>query len=516
LRGDKEHLAIAASKPGNPISLRKLAVGSSARVLHLSLLTVIGFVISPYMIHKLGAVQYGLWALANAFVGYYSLLDLGLSGAVFTHMSLALGAGDNEEGSRIYSTGLSAFSALGAILVVVTVLICAGILLFHPDHAIVLAIVVLVVGIQSAIAFPMRAPFGVLNAGGHFEMTSFVLILSAVLRAAGTVLVLRAGKGVVELAVVNLLSWIPGYIWVCFAVHWQYKFISPKSLWKWHKPTANKLIRFGVPVLVGQIADRIRLQSDAIVVSFFYGLRYVTHYNIATTLVMYYMDGITAIIGVLTPVLSMQMGSRDVEGMKRSLFMGTRIAVCAGGFCAFGLICWGKAFIVRWVGAEYNDAYLLLVVLTVAMFFDIWQYTAVNALYATMHQKTYARINISEAVANLILSLAMAKPLGMLGIALGTLIPSVIIRGLIQPWIIQKKLDISARHFYAVSLRSLAMTAVCLVAPFVISRYTLRPNYPSLFLTGGLSLVAFVLPVWKLEFNLAGADRLKRLFGAVA
>jgi len=506
-----EEILTTRNPTSKPVSARKLAVGGSARVLHLALLTVIGFVISPYMIHKLGAEQYGLWALANAFVGYYSLLDLGLSGAVFTHMSHALGAGDNEEGSRIYSTGLSAFSALGAILVVVTLVICAGILLFHPAHATVLAIVVLVVGIQTAIAFPMRAPFGVLNAGGHFEMTSFVLILSAVLRATGTVLVLRAGQGVVALAIVNMLSWIPGYLWVCFAVHWQYKFIVPRSLFHWHKPTANKLIRFGVPVLVGQIADRIRLQSDAIVVSFFYGLRYVTHYNIATTLVMYYMDGITAIIGVLTPVLSMQMGSRDVEGMKRSLMMGTRIAICGGGFVAFGLICWGRAFILRWVGAEYGDAYLILVVLAVAMSFDIWQYTAVNALYASMHQKTYARINISEAAANLVISLALAKPYGMLGVALGTLIPSIVIRGMIQPWIIQKKLDISAVKFYAVSLRSLGVTAVCLVVPFFISRYTLRPNYPSLFLTGGLSLVAFVFPVWKFEFNLAGVERLKKL-----
>jgi len=82
---------------------------------------------------------------------------------------------------------------------------------------------------------------------------------------------------------------------------------------------------------------------------------------------------------------------------------------------------------------------------------------------------------------------------------------------MIQPWIIQKKLDISAVKFYAVSLRSLGVTAVCLVVPFFISRYTLRPDYPALFLTGGLSLLAFIFPVWKFEFNLAGAERLKKL-----
>ncbi len=506
-------MATAVEKGGKLYSMRKLALGSGARVLHLLLLTGIGFALSPYMIHKLGPVQYGLWALANAFVGYYSLLDLGLSGAVFTHMSHALGAGDHEAGTQIYSTGLSAFSALGGILVGITLLLCAGMLIFHPaDHSTTLAIVILIVGIQTAISFPMRAPFGVLNAGSHFEITSLVLISSAVLRTIGIVLVLRAGMGVVALAMVCMLSWIPGYIFVSFAVHWRYPFIPLRSLGKWHKPTANKLIRFGVPVLVGQVADRIRLQSDALIVSIFLGLKAVTHYNIATTLVMYYMDGISAIIGVLTPILSLQMGSKDVDGMRRSLLAGTRLAICSGGFVAFGLICWGKVFIVRWVGAEYSDAYPVLVVLTAAMSIDLWQYTAVNGLYATLHQKTYAKINLSEAIANGILSLLLARRMGMVGIAIGTLIPSVVIRGLIQPWIIERKLGIAAVKFYLVSLKSLAWTAVCLVVPLAISWKLLRPNYPSLFLVGGLSLVAFVFPVWYFEFGLMGMDRLRGLY----
>jgi O-antigen/teichoic acid export membrane protein len=492
--------------------MRKLALGSGTRVLHLVLLTAIGFALSPYMIHKLGPEQYGLWALANAFVGYYSLLDLGLSGAVFTHMSHALGSGDHETGINIYGTGLSAFSALGGLLVLITVCICAGVLIFHPAHATVLALVILIVGVQTAISFPMRAPFGVLNAGSHFEITSLVLISSAILRTVGIVLVLRAGMGVVALATVCMLSWVPGYLFVTFAVHWRYPFIPLSALGKWHKPTANKLIRFGVPVLVGQVADRIRLQSDAMIVSIFLGLKAVTHYNIATTLVMYYMDGITAIIGVLTPVLSLQMGSKDVDGMRRSLLIGTRLAICAGGFMAFGLICWGKIFIVRWVGAEYADAYPILVVLTAAMFIDLWQYTAVNGLYATLHQKTYAKINISEAIANGILSVALAPRMGMLGIAIGTLIPSILIRGFIQPWIIERKLGIPALKFYAVSLKSAAWSAACLVIPLALTWKLLQPSYPSLFLVGGLSLVAFVFPIWYFEFGMMGLDRLRRLY----
>lgn len=495
--------------PRRHYSLRKLAIGSSARVINLLILTAMGFALTPFTIHWLGSEQYGLWVLANAFIGYYSLLDLGLSGAVFTHMSHAIGAQDHENGSQIYGTGLSIFSGLGGILVVTTLCIATAILLAHPDHCTRLAIVVLIVGLQTAISFPMRAPFGVLNAGSHFEITSTILILSAILRTVGTIVVLRVGLGVVGLAVVNLLSWIPSYILVCAAVHWTYPFVRVRFLRNWHRTTARKLFKFGIPVLVGQIADRIRLQTDVMVVSFFYGFSAVTHYNIATTLVMYYMDGIVAIIGVLTPVLSMQMGARDASGLRRSLFIGTRLAIAAGGFVAFGLLVWGRAFIICWMGVPYHDAYPILAVLTVAMFLDLWQFTAVNALYATSNQKTYAKINISEAVANGILSLLLARPFGMLGVAIGTLVPSIVVRVFIQPWIIEQKLGILARDYYVLSLRTGLRTILCLVVPFAISLLLLQPTYLWLFLVGSLSLLAFALPIWYFEFKMAGREQLQ-------
>jgi O-antigen/teichoic acid export membrane protein len=500
--------------PGKLYSVRKLALGSTTRIAYLVLLTGIGFFLTPFTIHWLGPEQYGLWALANAFVGYYSVLDLGLSGAVFTHMSHAIGAQDHESATSIYSTGLSIFGLLGGVLVVVTLCIVAAILLFRPSHGITLAIIVLIIGLQTAVSFPMRAPFGVLNAGSHFEVTSSIFILTAILRTIGTVVVLLAGEGVVGLAVVNMLAWIPGFTLVCLAVHWRYPYIRARDirarvLGKWHRATASKLFNFGIPVLVGQIADRIRLQTDAIVVFFFFGLSAVTHYNIATTLVQYYLNGIVAIIGVLTPVLSMQMGARNLDGMRSSMLTGTRLAICTGGFAAFGLIVWGKVFIQRWMGSTYTDAYPILVVLIAAMFLDMWQSTTVNALYATMHQKAYAKVNIAEAVANLILSIILARRFGLLGIALGTLIPSIVVRAFVQPWVIERHLGVPVRNYYAVSLRAMARTAGCLLIPFVIAMRFLKPSYPSLFLTAGLSFAAFILPIWYLEFDLYGLERLR-------
>src|SRR5665213_3278284 len=87
-------------------SLKQLVRGSGSRVLRMVSLAIIGFFIMPFTVHKLGAEQYGIWAIAMSFIGYYSFLDLGLSGAVFTHMAYAFGQQDHEEARNIYGAAM--------------------------------------------------------------------------------------------------------------------------------------------------------------------------------------------------------------------------------------------------------------------------------------------------------------------------------------------------------------------------------------------------------------------------
>ncbi len=488
-------------------SLKKLVRGSGSRVLRMVSLAIIGFFIMPFTVHRLGAEQYGIWAIAMTFIGYYSFLDLGLSGAIFTHMAYAFGREDHEEARNIYGAALLIFGAVALVLLAVTIALAAGVYFLHYSHSRELAIVLLIVGLSTASSFGMRVPFGTLNAGQHFDVTAWVLILSGVLRALGTVLVLNAHYGVVALAWLSVFTAIPANAIVIWRIHREFPFLKIFAWPRWKRSTARKLFSFGGPVLIGQIADRIRFQTDTLTVSFFVGLTAVTHYSIGTTLVMYYMDGIDSIIGVLMPVLSMQKSVSDHGGFERSFFSGTRVALVSSAFILFGMIAWSRDFVTLWMGAAFTDVYRVIVILSVAVFLETSQATSVNALYASLHQKAYAALNISEALANLVLSLLLARPFGMLGVAIGTLIPSIVFRGIIQPIVVERLLHISVRATALVYLRTGLRCAACLVLPLLITCFWLRPTYPHLLFVAILSAVVYVLPVWWLEFDLVGADR---------
>lgn len=499
---------VSDRKPHNHYSLKKLARGSGSRVLRQVLIAVIGFFLMPFTVHKLGAEQYGIWAIALAFIGYYSFLDLGLSGAVFTHMAYAFGQDDREEARNIYGAALRIFGVVGLILTAVTIVLAAVIYLLHYEHGRLLAIVVLIVGFSTAVNFGMRVFFGVLNAGQHFDVTAWVTILTAILRAIGTIVVLEAHYGVIALAWIAVLTAVPANVIVIWNVHRKFPFLKVFSWPTWNRSTARKLFHFGGAVLIGQIADRIRFQTDTITVSFFIGLVAVTHYSVAITLVMYYIDIIGDLIGVLMPVLSMQQSVKDEAGFKRSFLAGSRVALASSMFLAFGMIAWSRDFVIRWMGRGFADVYPVVIVLSLAVFMETSQSTSVNALYASLHQKAYATLNISEAVSNLILSILLVKPFGMLGVAIGTLIPSVIFRGIIQPIVVERFLHITVRETAMMTLRTGLRCATFLLAPWIITRMFLAPDYPHLLLVGVLSAIAYAIPVWLLEFNGIGQERI--------
>ena len=493
-------------------SLKKLVRGSGSRVLRMVLLALIGFFLMPFTVHKLGSEQYGIWAIAMAFIGYYSFLDLGLSGAVFTHMAYAFGLEDHEEARNIYGAATRIFAAVGLALLAVTLVLAGGVYFLHYAHSRQLAIVFLIVGISTAFSFSMRVPFGTLNAGQHFDITAWVLILTGMLRAIGTVLLLNAHYGVIALAWLSVLTAIPANVIILWTVHHQYPFLKIFSWPRWNRSTSRKLFSFGGPVLIGQIADRIRFQTDTLTVSFFIGLTAVTHYSVGSTLVIYYMDAIDAIVGVMMPLLSMQKSVSDHAGFERSYFSGTRVALASSAFIAFGMIAWSRDFVSLWMGSAFTDVYPIIVILSIAVFLETSQATSVNALYASLHQKAYAALNISEALSNIVLSVLLARPYGMIGVALGTLIPSIVFRGIVQPIVVQRVLDIKIRDTAMVYLRTGFRCAAFLALPWLITHSLLRPTYFRLIAVGVLSAMAYAIPVWWLEFNGVGAEKIAASF----
>src|SRR5437899_201013 len=74
-----------------------------------------GFVVAPFLVHRLGQTIYGLWILIASLTGYFSVLDLGIGGSVGRQLAFFRAKNDERGVNSIFSTALAILSGVGGL-----------------------------------------------------------------------------------------------------------------------------------------------------------------------------------------------------------------------------------------------------------------------------------------------------------------------------------------------------------------------------------------------------------------
>jgi O-antigen/teichoic acid export membrane protein len=491
---------------------RKLASGSTLRMTSLIAHLLISMFMMPFVVYSLGDRMYGFWTLLGTFIGYYGMLDFGLSTAVSRHIAGALGKQDNEECNNIFNIALRIYTIIGAIAFAITVILAllAPVFFTDPKDISLFRKVMLILGVNTAISFPIRVCVGVLTAQLSYNIITFIQFLSTIVRTLLIIVVLLSGYKVLALAVVTFISGIPEKILYIYYCKKQIPYLS-LQLRGLNYRKAKPLFSYSSYSFIADIGDQLRFHVDAVVISAFVGLGAVTHYKIASFIAVQYMGLLNSFIGVIMPVFSRLEGEKKYDQIKNVFFLTNKIAVSMASFIGFCLIGFGKPFIKRWMGPLYLDSYPCLVVLILGLAFSFWQSPSISLLYGTSNHKFYAIYNTIEGIANLILSVVLVRYYGIFGVALGTFIPMIITRGIIQPIYVCRIFSFDSSDFFLQIGKSVGIGIISLVLPALIVIMFAVPNYMILMLLGSLSLCLYAMGLWKYMFNTAELEELRRI-----
>ena len=117
------------------------------------------------------------------------------------------------------------------------------------------------------------------------------------------------------------------------------------------------------------------------------------------------------------------------------------------------MFAFGSSFIALWLGEEYvgggffERSDVIMWLLLAAHAPRVLQSISWQLLFATRKQGFLAKLNGAEAVANLGLSLVLVRYLGIVGVALGTVIPLVVTHVLFLPRYIASHFGIPVRRY---------------------------------------------------------------------
>lgn len=473
---------------------------------------VIGFVITPIMVHLMGNADYGLWVTVFSLTGYFGLFDQGIRPSLVRYISRDQALGDEAGLSRTVNTALALFGAVGLLVMAASTVVAVNFTQwFHLDPArhTEMMWVVLVAGASVAIGFPFGVFGAVLSGLQRYDIGNTIGLLVTVLRSAGFVIVLRLGGGLLELAwtslVLSVLGHVLSWIWVARLMpHLRY---GPRWVTRTHLGLIGS---YSSIAFLGALASSITFQSDSLVIAAMLGAALVTPFAIAAGLVENVRSLVYSATFVLSPTASEMDTKGETGGLQAMLIAGSKYSVLVSWPVLIGLFVFGRAFIETWMGPSQLAAFPVLVILCAPTLFALPQSTASALLFGMSRHRGVVVLSLTNALLNLGLSLWWAKPFGLAGVAFGTAVPLALVSGLATMIYTCRVLGLPLGTYLWRGLGRPGLVSLSFLPPALIAR-ALWPvtGWVPLFLSAGASWLVFALVAWRFG---VGADE-RRLWG---
>jgi O-antigen/teichoic acid export membrane protein len=309
----------------------------------------------------------------------------------------------------------------------------------------------------------------------RFDFANLIGILGMALFTIATVSVLLLGGGLLGMVAIN----IPITLTMQIPTIWLIRRAAPELQFGRGRPR-RELVRtvfsFSSALVVVNLASQIQSQTDEIVIGIFLPVASVTPYSIARRLSGLPQILTNQFVKVLMPLAS-QLTATDERHQLRSLYLtSARLTLALDVPLVCGLIVLGRSFLMVWVGAEYASAAPLLAILAIASLVDTSMWPASNILQGMSRHRPLAIFAIGSALVNLLLSIWLVHPLGVAGVALGTLIPtSIECVCFVTPYAMRQN-GVSLRAFLSEILWPSLVPAVPMLAVLFALRQLLQPS----------------------------------------
>lgn len=482
--------------------------------------SVAGFFISPFVVRSLGKDLYGTWVLIGSTVGYLGLLDLGVRGAVTRFIARLHAAGDHAEARRFCSAALFVFLCASAIAVVGGLALAAILPVFSIPAAILptARVAVVLIACTIAVALPGGVYGGVVIALQRFDLSNAASVIVEALRMVTVILFLRAGYGLIALALIQLTAGVANLAFNFWLSRRIYPELRPK-LRDWNRGHLREMIGYSLTTTALNGAGIVILQMDSVVIARFMPVAMVTYFVVAGSLTDYARKTVAAISRTVTPRISALEGAGESDRARRLPVLSARIATIVLLPIVITFLTRGGSFFRLWMGQDFvGPSGRVLIVLSLSLWLDAGRQVIASSLMGLNKHEVLIRPYVIEAVANLVLSVILVQRLGLIGVAIGTAVPRLIVSGGLLPPIFARALDVRLGEFWSeVWLRPTIAMVPFGVASWLVERYAEPTSFLVYFAEVTVLLPLAVLGVWLVAFT--GTERSaarRRLAGVFA
>lgn len=361
---------------------------------------IVGFLLLPLLVSRLGDTGYGLWVVIGSLTGFFQLMDLGMRGSVGRFVALYRARDDVAAINRTVSTSFAILTIIG---VLATALVMALSLVFPhlvdvpPELARDVQLAFTLVAVNLGLWFVLQGFDAILWGYQRFDLLNCIDVPAAFLRLGLCYALVTPENGLWVLAAITLGSSLGVGLTkavVAFAqdarLAIRVRLAAPAS--------AQELFGYGVWAFVAQVALLAKKSLIPLAIGAVLSPAMVTVYAIARRLMDYGGMFLIVSAGVLTPVAAEHHARDDGHRQQRLFLIGSKYFNCLVLYFAVGMGALGATFIRLWVGDRYGLAGTLVIILLLGEAFGLANYVARSVLLGAARHQPIAWLSVLDAL----------------------------------------------------------------------------------------------------------------------
>jgi O-antigen/teichoic acid export membrane protein len=396
------------------------------RYLAIAANVLIGLVVLPLNVHYLGTSAYGLWMLTASITTYFSVLELGYGSAVVKFVAEYRAKKDAQALNEILSTLFTVFTIMGVLVYVIAMVVAAlmpVIFNLDPSQVNVGRTVLLIIAANVTLHFVFSVYGGVVNGFQYYYLNNVIGTVTTIAGATVNVIVLWLGYGLVELvAATTLVRVAPYYLYRRNAK----RAFPPLALrfGNFRRERLREVTGFSVYLAIIDWSSRLNYTVDTFTIGVFLNTTAVGVYAVGLRL----SEALFRITNQLQVFLFPAIVHRAVEGriedQRTLLVRATRFQLAIAMALCGSVAAVADVLIRTWIGTGFENGVRTAQLLVAVVVLRAWMAMPGTLLKGSGRHALVAKVSAGSAVANVLLSVALVKIIGIVGVALGTLIPA--------------------------------------------------------------------------------------------
>lgn len=382
------------------------------------LVMMIGLWLTPFLLHRIGQKDYGLWLVGTQVMLYLALLDFGIVALLPRETAAATGRADESEVSNV--VGKTARLVLWQMPLVILGTVIAWFML--PAEWAELRYPIGLALVAFALTFPLRIFVAVLRGLQDLGFLGRVAVGSFLISTAVMVVLVLYGFGLYALSVGWAVSQVFAAVVGWLRLRVKHPEALPAVIPHLKLSAARVMIRQGLWVTISQVSVMLVSGADILIIGTMFGPAAVVPYVCTGKLISVLANQPQMLVEAAGPALS-QMRASESRGrisqvciaLSQAMLMLSSAIVCV-------VLVVNQGFVNRWVGANLFGGQLLSLLLLLSMLLRHWNQSMAYTIFYFGYERRVALVGLADGIVTTVSSLILIYFLGAKGAPLGSII----------------------------------------------------------------------------------------------